>query len=76
MSRQASGGLPFRGWPLKPRQKVKGDGRHLKPKEKVTGDERTPSIRFRELAYMAHLTLEWLYFISKVSKQLENVIDD
>ena len=55
---------------------ITGDGRHLKPKEKVTGDERTPSIRFTELAYMAHLTLEWLYFISKVSKQLENVIDD
>ena len=55
---------------------ITGDGRHLKPKEKVTGDERTPSIRFTELAYMALLTLEWLYFISKVSKQLENVIDD
>ena len=57
-------------------QLITGDGRHLKPKEKVTGDERTPSIRFTELAYMALLTLEWLYFISKVSKQLENVIDD
>ena len=53
-----------------------GDGRHLKPKEKVTGDERTPSIRFTELAYIAHLTLKWLYFIKKVSKQLENAIDD